>query len=526
MEFDYDAIVIGAGAAGAVYISKLAAAGLRILAIEKGPHYRNHKQDFFESELAIFKLLWDNNQYKVEGKAFRATPNLGQAVGGGTLAWTAVALRFFEHDFKFASNWGIPQSSSVADWPIEYKTLARHYDEAERVMGVSGSTTAWDLPKAPPPPNPPIDLYRSSALFKQAFERLGMNWAPGRIATNSVSYQNRSSCLHCGHCRAGCRVDAKYQADKVLIEPALRTGLVTLKTESLVTRLETTQNGKRISAVNYLDLATGERHQASARFVIVCNNPIETPRLLLSSTNDAHPFGIGNQYDQVGRHFFCHLGTIGLGTTGQDLRMSVGHNMGNIMSLDFCEDRTNNGYSGGYTLLSLNGSGAGVAALDPLVQVNGHELKAIMKEYNNSLMLLSFIEGLPSPDNRITLVEGEYDQYGMPLAKVTYNYLPNDLMALQAAQHRIRDVLYAADASNVHISPEFEAHPMGTMRMGNNPHTSVTNSFGKVHGVNNLYIGGASLFVTGSSVNPTLTIHALALRSCEKIVEQWQERNN
>lgn len=95
MEFDYDAIVVGAGAAGAVYISKLAAAGLRILAIEKGPHYHNHKQDFFESELAIFKLLWDNNQYKVEGKAFRATPNLGQAVGGGTLAWTAVALRFF-----------------------------------------------------------------------------------------------------------------------------------------------------------------------------------------------------------------------------------------------------------------------------------------------------------------------------------------------------------------------------------------------------------------------------------------------
>jgi choline dehydrogenase-like flavoprotein len=181
----YDAIVVGAGAAGAVFINRLAKAGLKVLAIEKGPFYRDHKNDFYESELSIFKLLWDNNQYRVSGSAFRGTPNLGKAVGGGTLVWTAVALRFFERDFTFIDHWGDVPGTSVNNWPIRLEDLDRFYAEAEIDMGVSGSPTVWDALSAEVPPNPPIPFYRSSYRFQQGFDRLGLNWAPGRLATNS-----------------------------------------------------------------------------------------------------------------------------------------------------------------------------------------------------------------------------------------------------------------------------------------------------------------------------------------------------
>ncbi|WP_448547465.1 GMC oxidoreductase [Thalassotalea fusca] len=516
---NYDVIVVGAGAAGAVFINRFAKAGLKVLALEKGPHYRDHKQDFYESELAISKLLWDNNAYQVSGKAFRGTPNLGKAVGGGTLAWTAVALRFFERDFEFVKNWGDLPGTSVANWPIKYRHLHKYYNQAELDMGVSGEATVWDHPEAPLPPNPPLDFYRTSYKYQQGFEQLGLNWSAGRLATNSVVYDERPACLHCGFCRAGCRVDAKYQADTVLIEPALLTGNVTLLTEKTVTRLITKSRGKSITSVEFADNKTLEKSTCTATVVVVCNNPIETPRLLLASTSDAHPNGIGNKYDQVGRHFFCHLGTIGLGFTNEDLRMGVGHNMSNVMSLDTCKNE-NGDYAGGYTLISLNGAGAGVAALDPLVAVNGIELKELMKRYNESLMFMSFVEGLPVADNRITLVPDQLDSFGVPQAHVHYEYHPNDKKALTAAQEKISELLTACGADPVFVSPEFEAHPMGTMRMGHNPRESVTDARAKVHGVRNLYIGGASLFVTGSSVNPTLTLHALALRTSQHILRK------
>lgn len=518
---EFDVIVVGAGAAGAVFANRLVRAGLQVLLIEKGPHYRQHHSDFQESELAIPKLLWDNNGYRVTGSAFRGTPNLGKAVGGGTLAWTGIALRLFEHDFECANRWGEIRGANIDNWPLRYQDLAPFYTEAEQDMGVSGTATPWDVAGATLPPLPPLDYYRTSRVYQQGFSRLNMQCSAGRVATNSQQYQGRSACLHCGFCRSGCRIDAKYQADTVLISPVLTADNFSLLSETTVTRLLTSADGRRITAVEYVDNHSRQKSVASAKVVVVCNNPIETPRLLLASANAAHPAGIGNQYDLVGRNFFCHLGTIGLGQLGRDVRLAIGHNMGNIMSLDQCNNAGADGlFKGGYTLLSLNGAGAGVAALDPLVQVNGYDLKQAMAAYNESLMLLSFVEGLPVATNRITLVPAETDEFGVPRAKVHYDYHPNDLAALRAAQRKLKLVLKACGARQIRVSPEFEAHPMGTMRMGWDETRSVTNEQTRVHGVENLYIGGGSLFVTGSSVNPTLTIHALALRSCQHILQQ------
>ena len=309
----YDAIVVGAGAAGAVFGYELTKVGMRVLMIEKGRFLQDHEQDLTENELGLFPLVWDYNDTEVSGDAFDGGPNLGANVGGGTLPWTATALRFFERDFRFESTWGRPGGSSVRDWPLSKHTLNRYYAAAESQMGVSGAATPWDENGATLPPNPSLPLYRASRLLQQAFESVGLQHSAGRVATNSAVYQGRRECLNCGFCRSGCRIDAKYQADEALIKPALATGNLTLVTGSVVTRVTTSRGGTRADYIDYKDINTGEERSARGQFIVLCNNPIEIPRLLLASANTDHPNGIGNQYDQIGRNFFSHATCIGLG---------------------------------------------------------------------------------------------------------------------------------------------------------------------------------------------------------------------
>ncbi len=519
---NYDAIVVGAGAMGAVFAYELTQAGMNVLCIEKGQFFKNHRDAFVENELETFRLVWDYSDYQITGNAFDGGPNLGANVGGGTLAWTATALRMFEHDFRFRSTFGAPQGTTIADWPISKRVLQPYYDLAEQQMGVSGTATYWDEANTPLPPNPALPLYPASRTLQKGFDKLGLRSTQGRVATNSQPYQGRSACLNCGFCRSGCRVDAKYQADEVLIKPALETGHLTLVTHSVVTRVETDKGGTCAREVRYVNLLTGEEQRATAKFIILANNPFEIPRLLLASNNRRHPNGIGNNFDQIGRNFYSHATCIGMGLSNEDLRTYVGHNMCNLMSLDTCVNCERNDYRGGFSLLSLNGAGAGALAAFPLHKLHGLELKQRMAQYNNSMVLIAFIEGMPVYKNRISINRNKTDALGMPVPTIHYEWHENDLRAFDHARSKIIDVFAAAGAHESFTSDIFESHPMGTMRMGNSPSNSATDKFGRVHGITNLYVAGGCLYPTGSSVNPTLTMHALALRSSRKIINSWR----
>ncbi|GLX77741.1 gluconate dehydrogenase [Thalassotalea insulae] len=520
----YDAIVVGAGAMGAVFAHELTEAGMTVLCIEKGPFYKDHEKEFIENELETFRFIWDYTGYKITGDAFDGGPNLGTQVGGGTLSWTAAAFRMFKHDFRFASKFGCPEGANTADWPINKRMLQPFYNKAEEQMGVSGEATVWDEQGTPLPPNPPMPIYPSSRQLQQGFANLGLRSHAGRVATNSQAYNGRSGCVNCGYCRSGCRTDAKYQADEVLIKPALRTGLLTLETHSVVTKVETNNSGRRATGISYANLNTGLTSQAEADFIILANNPFEIPRLLLSSVSDKHPNGIGNKYDQIGRNFYSHATCIGMGITPYELNTYVGHSMANVMSLDTCVNTERDDYIGGFTLLSLNGSGAGSLAAFPLHKLNGLALKEEMADYNKSMVAIAFIEGMPVESNRITVDWNNLDDLGMPQPHIHYEWHQNDRNAFAHATDKLNELMYAAGSTRTYTSELFESHPMGTMRMGWNPRKSATDRFGRVHGVKNIYISGGCLFPTGSSVNPTLTMHALALRSSKKIIKKWHRK--
>lgn len=517
----WDAIVVGAGAAGSVFAHELTAAGLRVLVLEMGKRYDDHRTQFVENEAAMFERLWSNSGYRVTGDGFAGAPNLGFGVGGGTLVWTAVALRFLEHDFRMRSVYGVPAGSSVEDWPLRLSDLERFYTKAERQMGVSGEIAPWDPPTRTAPPNPPHVLYQGSEMLKRGMDSLGIRSAAGPVAVASRDYREQSACLHCGFCRSGCRIDAKYQSDHALIRKAEATGRLAVLTGTVVTRIEQDHAHDRASGVSFIDIATNESHTVRGKIIIAANNPLELPRLFLNSASRFHPSGLGNRHDNVGRNFFSHSATIGLGVTDRCVEAAIGFNMGNLVSLDFCRAPAGSNRAGGFVLASLNGAGAGVMAVDPLRPLWGSTLKRAMLDYNKWLLTIAFCEGLPVRDNRITVDPDSLDAWGRPKATIHYQLHQNDRAIFAEALNTTRTVLRAAGAHTVHTTDEpFDAHPAGTMRMGANPRTSVTDRFGKVHGLQNVYVGGSALFTTGSSVNPTLTLHALALRTSEHIVRE------
>lgn len=518
----WDAIIVGAGAAGAVFARELTRAGLRVLMLERGKQYRDHRREFVENELAMWDRVWNNDGYRVTGDGFTGAPNFGHGVGGGTLVWTAVSLRMMEHDFRLRSTYGQPAGSSVSDWPIQLADLQPWYLKAEQQMGVAGATLPWEDPHRPARPFPAFPYYQSSERLAQGMRSLNMRPAPGPVAIASQTRGNRNACVNCGFCRSGCRIDAKYQCDHTLISEASATGRLTLRSNAEVLTIDQTKNARRASGVTYLDMATGQRHRVQGRLLFVCNNPIEMPRLFLNSANRWHPRGLANANDQVGRHFHAHIGTIGVGLTNACLNGSIGYNMGNVITLDRARSHAPQRYIGGFGIESLNGAGAGVLAVDPYHALHGADLKQRMRQYNNSLFAIAFCEGLPAADNRISVDASRRDASGMPQAHIHYKLHDNDKTLFDEANRTLGDLMRASGAHEVHVTPRpFEAHPAGSMRMGDNPDTSVADEYGRVHELDNVYLGGAALFVSSGCVNPTLTLHALALRTCDHVKRRF-----
>ena len=98
------------------------------------------------------------------------------------------------------------------------------------------------------------------------------------------------------------------------------------------------------------------------------------------------------------------------------------------------------------------------------------------------------------------------DHFGQPMAQVTHAYGPDDLAALDAGSTQGEEVMKAAGATEVWLGAPATMHVLGGVRMGDDPATSVTNSYGQTHQVSNLFVAGPSLFPTAGAVNVVVRV--------------------
>jgi choline dehydrogenase-like flavoprotein len=533
----FDAIVIGSGAGGAVAAWALADRGASVLVLEAGPNYFRGLADadgpaplFSNDEIkfAIRGLL--DPHVLAEPRTFRTDPNaeakvhpdvnrLPRTVGGAGVHADLKYVRFHPQDFRLGRLRDAWAGTAFADWPLTYDELAPLYAECERRVGVQGQrdATPFDAPRAEDFPMPPGARMYNHVLLGEAAGRLGYHPFPYPTAVNSRPYDGRPACVDCGFCSGyGCPSNAKGSPAVTWLRAALRTGRVLLRSETTAVRLQ--HDGVQVTGVDCVD-PEGARVTYRAPVYVLAASPIEDARLLLVSD------GLGNSSGLVGRHLMCHYQTYAVGLFRQRIHGHRGRAVTGGL-LDFrgdADDPEGHPLGGIIEMSAVGPEPVGEAqryALGVPRPRRGAALAALMKASplrDHLAALLMQGEDAPQAENRVDLDPTIRDVHGLPVARVTYRNHAFERHASQFYGPKMLEVLRAAGASwgfvaPTELDPPSTRHVMGTLRMGSDPASSVTDAFGRFHGVGNLYCADGALFPTGSGINPVATIQALALR--------------
>ncbi len=543
---DYDAVVLGAGAGGGVAVSVLAEAGARVLIVDRGAvlryaevgrdHLRNHRSSVYGQNTGPeptgnprVLVAPDGRRQVIERPYDPRWHNDAMVVGGGTRVYQGMAWRFLPTDFEMASTYGIPDGSSLADWPITYEDLEPHYEWVEQVIGVSGDGHAHPVrgrrgSEYPMPPFPPST--EAHALAAGA-ATLGLRTGPVPLLINTEPRHRRARCVRCAECVGfACPSDAKNGSQNTVIPRALATGNATLVDRCRAVAL-TVDGGGRVDGVELLDERTGARITVRAGDVVIACGAIETARLLLSSRSPHHPAGIGNQHDQVGRHLQGHSFASVFGLF-DDVVVDMA---GPGVSIATCDHAHGNSDELGPVV------GGGVIANEmiklPIVHWRwsyppdaprwGEAAKEAMRDtYRRTGHLFCQVQEIPRPENRVTLADVT-DDHGFAVAALAGAAHPETLRAARAVQAVAARWMEASGARRVWTDAvptglTAGQHQAGTCRMGDDPVASVTDPDGRVHGHDNVWVADASVHVTNGGFNPALTILALAHRTATGLV--------
>ncbi|WP_120632725.1 GMC family oxidoreductase [Ruegeria sp. EL01] len=509
-------VVIGTGAGGGVLANELAQKGISVVALEAGGRYL--PEDYVNDEWASFgQLAWvdprtTSGDWRV-AKDFSGLPAwIVKAVGGTTTHWAGASLRFQDHEWKAATNYGTVQGANLLDWPIDPREMDDYYTKAENKLGVTRTGDRAGLPGN-----------NNYLVFEKGAKALGYEEVhTGRMAINSAETEDRLACQQTGFCFQGCKWGAKWSAAYTDIPAGEATGNLEVRENSHVARILHNDEGK-VTGVEYFD-QDGNLQMQQARVVCVAGNSFESPRMLLNSASSMFPDGLANSSGQVGRNYMRHMTGSVYAVFDQPVKMWRGTTMAGIIQDESRHDPSR-GFVGGYELETLAlGLPFMAAFLDPGAW--GREFTSALDSYENMAGMWIVGEDMPQETNRITLNHEVIDQHGLPVVNVHFDDHPNDIAMRNHAYAQGAAVYEAVGATRVFPTPPYPStHNLGTNRMSENPRDGVVNKWGQTHDIANLYISDGSQFTTGAAENPTLTIVALAIRQADHLAEQMSAGN-
>jgi choline dehydrogenase-like flavoprotein len=504
-------VIIGTGAGGGVLANELAQKGVKVVALEAGGRYL--PEDYVNDEWESFgQLAWldprtTSGDWRV-AKDFSGLPAwIVKAVGGTTTHWAGASLRFQDHEWKALTTYGRVDGANLLDWPIDGAEMAPWYDKAETKLGV---TRTGDRPGLPGNNNYKV-------LEKGALALGYKDVHTGRMAINSLDYDNRMACQQTGFCFQGCKWGAKWSAAYTEIPAGEATGNLEVRERCHAARIEHDDSGK-VTGVVYFD-SDGKEQRQAARIVCVAGNTIESPRLLLNSASPMFPDGLANSSGQVGRNYMRHVTGSVYAVFDKPVRMWRGTTMAGIVQ-DEARNDPARGFVGGYELETLSlGLPFMAAFLDPGGW--GREFTTALDSYENMAGMWIVGEDMPQETNRVTLNSEVKDQFGLPAPNVNFSDHPNDVAMRNHAYAQGMAIYNAVGATRTFPTPPYPStHNLGTNRMSENPRDGVVNKWGQTHDIPNLFISDGSQFTTGAAENPTLTIVALAIRQADHIARE------
>jgi choline dehydrogenase-like flavoprotein len=553
---DFDAIVVGSGITGGWAAKELTERGLKVLMLERGPaieHGSGYRTEWKAPWELPLRGIGDVARYSRDYPVWHRTSYLNEwsedhlvkdidhpyqtdperpflwyrayQLGGRSLVWGRQAYRMGDLDFgaNARDGWGV-------DWPIRYADLAPWYDHVERFIGVTGSRDGLaQLPDGEY--QPPMAM---NALEKHVRDVLEREWPGRRMIMGRAAHltaplegQARVPCQYRNVCARGCSYGGYFSTQSSTLPAARATGRLTVETDALVESLEYDTARRRVTGVHVRHGRGGRREVHRARLVFLCASTLNSVGVLLRSRSDAYPEGLANSSGTLGRYLMDHAMSLGGSATFDRLedRYYFGNRPNCIIVPRFRNlDGQDAEFVRGYQFQGLAvrrgwHRGTGRAGI-------GAEFKAALRSPGEwSMVLVTFAESLPRPENRVTLHPNARGPDGLPQLDIRFVHGENERRAVADGAAQARALLERAggrvEVSNTEPDPPGSAiHEMGGARMGRDPRTSVLNAHNQAHDVPNLFVTDGAAMASSACQNPSLTYMALTARAAAYAVEQ------
>jgi len=554
---DFDAVVVGSGAGGAMAAYVLTKQGHKVLMLEAGRDYDP------KTETPMFKtngqapLLGAGNVDKDFG-FYDATVDGGWTVpgepyttgdgseflwwrarmlGGRTNHWGRYSLRFSKHDFK-----GFTRDGLGADWPFDYEELAPWYDKTEELVGICGTNTGLDdMPDSPegilqPPPKPRIP----ELLVSAAAKKLGIPTAPMHRAVLTRPKDDRQACFYATPCGHGCSIGAAFQTTTSLIPMAKATGNLTVITDAMAKEVKVDKSGD-INGIVYVDKKTKKVHSLPAKVVILAASACESARIMLNSKSKQHPRGLANSSGQLGKNLMdstgANLGALIPALKGRPKYNEDGHTANHLFIPWWGHKMHENNeldFPRGYHFEIGSGFRAPGAGVSGDLDGYGKPLKEIAKQAYGAYVNLALRgEMLPNNGSYMEIDENVKDQWGIPVAKFHWEWSEHELKQVEHGLQTAKQILENMGAVFDRPLPKAKdailkggqiIHEVGSTRMGSSAKTSVTNQWGQTWDCPHLFVMDAGVFASNPHKNCTLTIMTLAMRNASWLSKQLKNR--
>ncbi|MBE9584918.1 GMC family oxidoreductase [Mucilaginibacter sp. JRF] len=564
----YDAVIVGSGAGGGMAGYVLAHAGLKVLMLEAGPFYdpaKNSDQLRFSWEsprrgagttrpFGDFDAAFGG--WELEGEPYTTKNGTdfqwfrSRMLGGRTNHWGRISLRMGPKDFK-------PTDGLTEEWPFTYNEIKPYYDKVDRLIGVFG--TVENIESEPdgiflPPPAP-----RLNELFiKKAAIKAGVTTIPSRgsvLTAALLGNKDRNACFYCGQCGRSCKIYADFSSSSCLVIPALKTGNLQVISNAMVREVLTDKNGQA-SGVSYVSKDDNLEYQVKAKIVILGASACESARLLLNSKSTAHPNGLANESNVVGKYLHDSTGSSASGFLPQLLDRKR-YNEDGVGSIHIYSpwwlDNKKLGFPRGYHIeygggmrMPSYGFGAGMHNRNGLVPGPDGKMKeaggygvALKNDYRRFFGTEVYMAGrgtaIAREDNYCEIDPDVVDKFGIPVLRFHYKWAPDEYKQAKHMQETFKEIMHnmgalgaefkGADTGYGLEAPGKIIHEVGTIRMGNDPKKSALNKWCQSHDCKNLFVVDAAPFVQQGDKNATWTILALSMRTAEYIISQRKKLN-
>jgi choline dehydrogenase-like flavoprotein len=551
----FDVIVVGSGASGGWAAKRLAEAGVKVALLDCGrpqsdQNFNEHQPGFelkYRDRLpetvrrtrpvqkdcyacTEFNYKWFANDIEEPYTTAPGTKFSWQGrvrmVGGRTNVWGRVSLRVSDLDLKAASFDGFG-----ADWPISYKDLAPYYDQVEEYVGVAGTAEGYPyLPDGKFQPAMPFNCLEMH--FRDRVKaKLGWLVTPTRTANITKPLNGRAPCHYCGPCHRGCVTHSYFNSSFTTVADAVASGHCTLIPNAMAYQVLMDTDRNRACGVLYIDRNTREAVEIEANTVVLAAQALESTRILLNSANRQHPNGLGNSSGALGHYLMDHV--MGGGATGEFPDWAVKPTLNGPRrpaGMYVARFRNVPGSRSKKFLRGYGFQGAGHSSFNFEAPGFGAAYKKSVLDPVTTVRLGGFGESLGRWENYVDIDPSVRDTFGIPVLRTHMSYGQNESAMVQDMSDAAAEMLEAAGATNIKpvmkvSTPGWAIHEVGVARMGNDPKKTVLNAYLQSHDVKNLFVMDGAGFPSTGCQNPTLTIMALTVRSCDYLMQEMKKSN-